>query len=260
MSAIKLGVRLQSLKMPLRSALTVANRLGATAVEIDARHDLRPSELTGTALRQLRKMLADLNLTVASVRFLTRRGYAEQEQLDRRVEATKGAMRMAAQLGAQLVVNQIGTIPESPDDPQAELLAAVVEDLGRFGQHVGAWLACETGTEPLDRMGQFLDRLPSGSAVVALNPGNLLINGYNLEPGLASVVHRCWIVEATDGVPDRARGRGNEVPLGRGMADFPAIVGQLSEAHYQGHYVVGPQATAEPIESVAQALRFLTNM
>jgi hypothetical protein len=46
MSTIKLGVRLQSLKMPLRSALMVANRLGATAVEIDARHDLRPSELT----------------------------------------------------------------------------------------------------------------------------------------------------------------------------------------------------------------------
>ena len=41
--------------------------LGAEAVEIDARNELRPEEMSQTGVRQLRKMLEDLNLRVSAI-------------------------------------------------------------------------------------------------------------------------------------------------------------------------------------------------
>ena len=81
----------------------MASRIGASAVELDARNEIHPSQLSDTGLRQLRKMLEDLNLKVASLRFQTRRGYDHPQDLDRRVEATKAAMKLAYRLGAPVV-------------------------------------------------------------------------------------------------------------------------------------------------------------
>ena len=54
MPAVKIGIQLASLRLPLRKGLAAAARLGASAVEIDARGEIRPQELSGTALRELR--------------------------------------------------------------------------------------------------------------------------------------------------------------------------------------------------------------
>ncbi|MCA9270989.1 MAG: TIM barrel protein, partial [Planctomycetales bacterium] len=106
----------------MRKALQSAARLGAQGVEIDARGELRPAEMTGTAVRQFRKLLEDMNLRVASVCFMTRRGYADEAELDRRVAATKEAMRMAYELRCPTVVNHLGRLPSSDDDPRWKLL------------------------------------------------------------------------------------------------------------------------------------------
>ena len=105
------------------------------------------SQLSDTGLRQLRKMLDDLNLRVASLRFQTRRGYDNPDDLDRRVEATKEVMRLAYRMGASVVVNQIGRVPDSKEDSKWEFVASVLNDLGQYGARVGAFLAAETGTE-----------------------------------------------------------------------------------------------------------------
>ena len=118
MAELNVAVRVEALKMPLRKALETAARLGATAVELDARNQIHPSQLSDTGLRQLRKILDDLNLRVAALRFQTRRGYDNPEQLDRRVEATKAAMQLAYRLDCRLVVNAVGSIPDSEDDPR----------------------------------------------------------------------------------------------------------------------------------------------
>ena len=92
---IKVGIHLASLRLPLLKGLAVAARLGAQAVEIDARGELRPAELTQTALRQMRKTLNDFQLRVCAVSYRTRRGYGVLDDLDARVAGTKEAMRMA---------------------------------------------------------------------------------------------------------------------------------------------------------------------
>jgi sugar phosphate isomerase/epimerase len=256
---IRIGIQLAGLRLPFKQALRTAARLGVEAVEIDARTELRPSELVGTGLRQVRKMLEDLNLRVAAVRYATRRGYEITEELDRRIEGTKRAMKMAYELGANVVVNHVGAIESDPAHPSREVLRSVLGDLGVYSQKIGAFLACETGAEPLSVLGQLIDSLPEGSVGITLNPGNLLVNGFDLDD-LAKVARHVMLVHAKDGVPDRARGRGTQVPLGYGLAEFPNIVATLEEHAYRGYFVVERDLPANPIEEFRTAIEFLSNM
>ena len=143
--------------MPFRRALETAAQLGVHSVEIDARAEIQPSQISDTGLRQLKKMLEDLNLRVASLRFQTRRGYDALADLDRRVEATKETMKLAYRLGAPLVVNSIGQVPENQTDPRWITLQQVMDDLGRHGARVGAFLCAETGSESGEQLAALLD-------------------------------------------------------------------------------------------------------
>ncbi|MCA9259203.1 MAG: TIM barrel protein, partial [Planctomycetales bacterium] len=109
------------MKQPFKKALHTAARTGCDGVQIDARNELRPSECSDTAVRQLRKLLDDLNLRVGSVRFPNRRGYAEPTDLQRRVEATLDAMRMASQFRAATLVCSLGALPQEDSPQRSEL-------------------------------------------------------------------------------------------------------------------------------------------
>ena len=259
MPAISVGVQLSSFGVPFKQSIQLAAAVGADSVEIDARSDLRPSELSATALRQIRKLLNDLNLRVVSVRFQTSRGYDCADELERRVAATKVAMKMASDLGANAVVNQIGVVPESVDDSSHQMLRDVLFDLGRYSQHVGAFLACETGSEPLTHISGLIESLPQGALAVTLNPGNLIVNGYDMT-GLREIAPHVLLVHAKDAVPDRARGRGTEVALGRGLVEFPEIMATLEEQRYRGSYVVQRDGQSNVRQEIALAIQFLKNI
>lgn len=85
MIGVRVAIQTKCLAQPLKQALHTAGRLEADGVQIDLRQELLPAELSDTALRQLRKLLDDLNLRVGSVAFPTRRGYATTQDLERRL-------------------------------------------------------------------------------------------------------------------------------------------------------------------------------
>lgn len=246
---------------PLRVAIARAAQIGAKFVQIDARNDVRPSELSATGARQLRKMLDDFNLRVASVRFQTRRGYDSPNDLSRRIDATKEAMEMAYKLGAGLVINQIGNVPDSVDDPRYQSLAAVMADLGRFGAHVGAFLAAETGTEEGEKLAKLLDGDQTSYVAVALNPGKLVINRFNVQDAIKALGSRIRTVIAIDGVVDLAAGRGITVPVGQGTADFPAILAALEDFQYTGDLVVGDEEPGpNSVQTAAETVEYIRNL
>jgi sugar phosphate isomerase/epimerase len=259
LSNINIGVQLSSFQMPFKNALIAANRLGVRGVEIDARIDLDMEQMSASAIRQIRKMLDDLNLRVAAIRFRTRRGYDCREGLDRRVSATKQAMRLAFDMGASVVVNQIGQVMADLSGDSMTVLRDALMDIGQHGQRVGAFLACESGSEDLADLVAFIESLPDGSAGIALNPGNLLVNGFDLT-ALKSAARHVMLVHAKDGVKDLARGRGSEVPLGRGLAEFPEIIATLAEHQFRGFYVVEREISQNPFEEISQAVEFLKNV
>lgn len=260
MADVKVGIQLASLRMPLKKALLTAARLGAQGVEIDARNDIRPEDLSDTGRRQLRKMLDDLNLRVAAVRFYTGRGFDVAENLERRIDGTKQAMRFAYSLGAGVVVNQVGQVPESSDHPSHDMLVQCLTDLARYGQKVGAMLGAETGSEPGERLAGLIDGLRETAIGITFNPGNLIVNNFSVEDALPACTPHTLLVHAKDGVRDLARGRGSEVPLGRGIAEFPQIIASLEEHRYRGWYVIERDYSEDIVQSLSYAIQFLRNL
>jgi len=257
---LRVGIQLASLRLPFKQALEVAARLGADAVEVDARHELKPAEISRTGLRQIRKMLQDFNLRVCAVSFPTHRGYDVVEDLDRRVAATKEALRFAYELGASVVVNQVGRVPAESEGPQWDSLMQSLSELGAFSHRVGAFLAAKTGSEEGADLARLIAALPAGSLTVDLDPGNLIINGFSATDAVASLGEFITHVHAKDAVRDLARGRGLETPLGRGSVDFPELIGHLEEHGYRGYFTIEREQAADPVTEIGQAVEYLRRM
>ena len=130
MLRIRPAVRLTCFGLPFRKALVRAAELGAEAVEIDARHEFKPGEMSQTAIRQINKLLDEQGLRISALSFNTRRGYNVIADLDRRVAATRQAMLLASNLGCNVVTNRIGVVPENQEDVSFTLLQQILIDLG----------------------------------------------------------------------------------------------------------------------------------
>jgi len=256
----RISIQLRSLQLPFKKALLTASQMGAEGIEIDLRNDLPAGELSNTGLRQIRKMIVDLNLRVTAASFPTRRGYNVVEQLDQRVEATKKALYLAAKLGTNIVINSVGRIPPDQSGPEWDLLLQVLDDLGRVGMRAGAILAADTGAEDGSVLKSLLDAIPDGSLGVNLNPGQILVNGFSALETTQVLGPFVTHVHATDGVRDLARGRGLETPLGMGSADFPEIVAKLEQFDYRGFFTVAPRDPNTTIGTIQNGIEFLKSL
>ncbi|MBS0211163.1 MAG: sugar phosphate isomerase/epimerase [Planctomycetes bacterium] len=259
MLQLKIALQLRSLPTSFRRALDVARQLNIDAVEIDARGEVNP-QLGETGIRQVRKLLDDQGLRVAAVEFRTRRGYEVEEDLQPRVEATRAAMRLAYELGARVVVNQVGRVPADDKSPIWQRLTEVLADLGAYGQKVGAMLCTETGAESGADLRRLLEALPKGALGVTFDPGNLIVNGFSSQDAAQELAGWIEHVHVNDAVRDLARGRGMAVEIGRGAADFPALLGLLEERQYRGYLSIERGSVDNPALEVSQAVQYLRNL
>ena len=260
MLPLRIGVQLKSLRLPLRRALAVAGELGVEAVEIDARGEIRSRDMSQTAVRQLRKQLDDHGLRVAALEYRTRRGYHVRDDLEARVEGTKEAMRLAYRLGAAVVINHVGRVPQA-ESSDWSLLVDVLGDLSRFGQRTGARLAATAaGAESGEDLARVLAAIPEGGIAVNLDPGELVRGGGSplevIEKVGTSIAH----VRANDGVRDLSSGMGLAVPLGRGSVDYPAILAALEQRDYRGYLTIERQGPEDPREEISHAVSYLRNL
>ena len=275
MPELKIAIETLSLRQPFKKALQTAAQLGAAAVEIDVRNELRVEEFSQTALRQLRKMLEDLNLKVSAVTFPTRGGYDESRDLDRRLAATRSAMKFAYEVGARVVVNQIGQVPDDPPNPQGDfppgdlpeenlpqgdLLIESLMNLSDYGQRVGAFFAVRTGNGSAEHLARLIDRLPEESLGVSLDPGALIVQGETPQDAISILGRRILHVHANDAVRDLSPGRATEVTLGRGSADFPALLGALEEFNYRGWFTIERRDGDNPIGEIGDAVKYLRSL
>jgi sugar phosphate isomerase/epimerase len=261
MAQARIAVRLSSFGAPLRQSLAAAASLGVKAVQLDAGPPLKLSELSATGIRQLRKLVSDFDMKIAAIRFQTRRGYDTLEGLSRRVDATKTLMATAYELGAPLLINRLGDVPEKTDDPRYQTLVEVVSDLGRHGTRVGTFFAAETGSEPGASLAKLLESDHNAFVAAALNPGTLIINRFGCGEAIRALGDRIRVVVATDGVVDLSAGRGVTVPIGQGTADYPEILAELENRGFSGHLIVGEdQPHPEALQRLADTIGYLQNL
>jgi len=260
MLKLKKGLCLESLRQPLKKALTTAAEMGADGVEINARTELRPSELSRTAVRHLKKMLADLNLQVSAIHFPTRRGYDDPEDLERRIKATKDAIDMAYQLGASVVTNRIGRVSEDQDDQHRQTLLQALTDIGLHSQRAGAWLAAQTTSESSETLKGLIDAMPPMTLGVDFDPGEFIMNGHSADQALKVLGSHVLNFRARDAVRDLSLGRGLEVQLGRGSVDMAGLLAVLEENRYQGYITIQRDSESDCAIQCAQSIEYLDNL
>jgi sugar phosphate isomerase/epimerase len=253
---LKIGIQTRSLRQAFKQAIRTAARLGADGVEIDARNELRPGDLSSTGLREFHKLLEDLNLRVAAVAFPTRRGYDDGEDLERRVQATQAAMRFARELRADVLINRVGQVPEDVNDPRYVRLVESLTAIGAYGDRVGTRLAAQTGGERPRDLARLIDALPEHTVGVDLHPTGLIFGGHSPRDAVQVLGPHVLHVHACDAVRDAA-GRANEVAMGRGSAEMPELLGHLTEFDYRGWVTIERRESADPIGDIENAVSFL---
>ena len=102
--------------------------------------------------------------------------------------------------------------------------------------------------------------LADHALLVALNPGQLILNGFSVLEAVEAVGSAVAHVYASDAESDRPRRLGRFVPLGEGSADFPALLGALEERAYRGHFTLTTADESDPIGAMKRAMDFLKQL
>lgn len=256
MHQLKLAFPTRLLKVPLRQAIAQVAQAGLSGIQLDARNELKPRELSETGLRQLLHQLGEQGLQVASVTFPIRRSLSEPEQLDGRVAAIKEALTFAGRLSARVLTVRAGRIPAEPESSQYQLLVDVLNDLARHGNHVGTTLCLTTLGDSVENRAALLDRVDQGFIGTDLDPAGLVANSISLGQLIqrfhSSILH----VRLRDALKDMD-GSVVETTLGRGEVDWEELLALLDEADFRGWMTAERTAGDDLVGDTLRAIQYI---
>ena len=257
---MKIGIRLESLGLPLRRALQSSERLGVAGVQVDAVGDLAPDKLSQTGRREFRHLLRGHNLELTALGCPMRRGLNVAENLDARIEHVRKVMTQSADMGPRRVVVEAGHIAKDGELEANLLLSQSLLALGQHGDRTGTVLALETGQESGEIMARFLASFDTGGLGANFDPANLLIHGFDPYASLQALGKRIVHVHVKDARQASASREAAEVPLGHGDIDWLKILGLLEEVEYQGWLTVERESGNRRPADVSEAVGFLRRL
>jgi sugar phosphate isomerase/epimerase len=262
MNRFQIGIRLESLGLPLRKGLAEAARLGVAGVQIDARGDLNPDNLTATGRREFRNLLKAHNLELTALGCPLRRGLDTTEDQQPRLEHVRKVMNLSYDLGPRLTVVQAGAVPGEGEQEAARgaVLRESLLDLSRHGDRTGTRLALETGLETGAALAAWLKSFDTGSLAANLDPANLLLHHFDPYDSVHALTGLIAQVHARDARRSTASRTAQEVPLGHGDIDWLRLLEVLAEVEYRGWLVVERETGTDRIGDVAAGVEFLRRM
>jgi sugar phosphate isomerase/epimerase len=260
MNRLKIGIRLESLGLPLRRGLAEASRLGVPGVQIDAVGDLAPNALSQTGRREFRNLLRTHNLELTALGCPLRRGLDPTVDQQPRLEHVRKVMSLSFDLGPRLVLVQAGQVPEDPASPRRQALRESLLDLGGHGDRIGAVLALETGLESGAVLAAFLRQLDTGSLAANLDPANLLMRGFDPYESTRALGGLIAHTHAKDCRQASASRAAQEVPLGHGDIDWLRYLATLEEVEYRGWITVERETGDNRAADVANGVAFLRRL
>lgn len=260
MNRFKIGLRLESLGLPLRQSLDEAARIGAAGVQTDAAGDLTPDNLSQSGRRAFLVRLRTLNLELSALGCPLRRGLGAAEDQQQRIEHVRKVMALAYELGPRLVVLAAGSVPEKEDEPEARRLREGLTALGQHGDRIGVTLALEAGLESGEVLAKYLATFDTGSLAANLDPANLLLHGFDPLRAVRDLLGRIAQVHARDCRKASASRAAQEVPLGHGDIDWLAFVEALAEVEYRGWLVVEREQGDRRVADIEAGVKFLRRL
>jgi sugar phosphate isomerase/epimerase len=205
-------------------------------------------------------------------------GFGKAELNPERVERSKLIMDLAKDLDTEVVTTHIGVVPADPKHDRYKVMQEACEQLGDYGDKVGAYFAIETGPEKAVVLKAFLESLRSRGVRVNFDPANLvMVAGDVASEAVKTLGKHIVHTHAKDGVMlksidpelvytpggmvDGKRVVGSdyflEVPLGEGKVDFDAYLPALASTGFKGFLTIEREVGADPEGDIRKAVAFL---
>ena len=283
MPRLKIGVMVESFRLPLRDGIEKAAEIGADGIQVYAvKGETDLDKLKGDARREFKEFVASRGLKISALcGDLGGHGFERASDNEWKVEKSKRVMDMAVELGTDVVTTHVGCIPEEPKDERYVNIKAACEELASYGDKVGAAFAIETGPETVEGLKSFLDGLSARGVRVNYDPANLvMVTGDDAVAGVKKLKDYIVHTHAKDGVkkcdidPETLYGwfaDGGikdvrlsdyflETPLGEGKVDFPAYIRALREVGYGGFFTIEREVGENPEADIKKAMVFLREL
>ena len=281
---MKIGVIVETLRLPLAEGLRKAAEIGCEGVQLYALNpELDMRSVAAEAVRRAARMIRDCGLAVSSVTGdLPGHGYSVPAEVPECVRMMKRFIDLSLELDCRVITNHIGVIPADPADPDWAVMVDSVGQVAAYAASRGSSLAIETGPEPAEVLKRFLGAVGSPALGINLDPANLkMVLDADPAAAVRLLAGRIFHTHAKDGVHYQAcdpkvlydafadggfealvarTGKlFEEVPLGRGQVDWNAYLAALRDTGYNGFLTIEREVGADPAADIAMAVGFLRN-
>lgn len=239
MDRTRIGVRLESLDMPIRAAIDAAASLGVGSIAFDATGELQPDRLSQTGRRQLSHILRTRELAAAGIGVASAQGFDVDDRLDARVARTMAVLRFAYEMGAPFAFNHLGQIPDPTDAVRRAVFTDVLQRIGHEANRVGAIFAIHTTFESPAQLAELLAELNNPGIAVLYDPANVMVRAGNPYEGLEKLVASTVGIVCKDVMRTGMSATGfEETPIGAGEMDWPRLHATAAAAHFLGRFIV----------------------
>lgn len=222
---------------PLRRVLRDIQETQATGVQLQVARDISFDEMGDSGRRQLLRELGEYELSIGTLAVVLQRPLTDLHGLDERIDIVKRAMQLAFQLKTTTVTFRIGAIPVDAAGIEYETLQAVLNDLARHANRVGAIPSITPSGDSFERTGELIAGVTEGPIGVTLDPASLVPAGLSAADGFRDLVDHINNVLIRDAVRD-IDGAISEVPVSRGEVDWDGLLSLVREAEFAGWLTV----------------------
>ena len=174
-------------------------------------------------------------------------GLVPPEYREMRVKNLCDGADFAHRIGLTDVATHMGFIPECPFDPNFEPLCDAIRTVAQHLKKNGQYLLFETGQETPVTMLRCFEQVGMDNLGVNLDTANLILYG-KANPVDALDVFGKYVrnLHAKDGFyPVNGHDLGEEVRLGDGKVDFPALFRKLKELGYDAYVTIEREISGE---------------
>jgi len=260
MRRVKVAVATRVFDLPLKQAVYEAAKTGASGVQFDAWNELNSVELSQTGRRQLVKYLSDYDLSVASLYLPFKRALYDLTQLEQRLDLIRHTMKLAFDLRSGVVTLRVGPVPDKEKSPDTySLLIELLDDLARYGNHVGAVLAVTPVCEPPELLLEVLEQVKQGPIGVDFDPTVYVAGDWSAIDVFKQVHQKVQHVLVHDAVRD-IDGTVEEVPVGRGDVTWDELLVLIDHSGYTGWLTVVRNAGEDKSGDCARAVQYIRNV
>ncbi|GJM26386.1 MAG: hypothetical protein DHS20C16_28010 [Phycisphaerae bacterium] len=224
-----IGVRIDDLKSGVKSGIRCATQMGFSAAEVAAdSQEVCPSELSETGRSHLARLVRSGNMAFSALSHNA--GFAELTDvthLNRAVESTKEAIRLAADMRVPTLSKGLGPL-SSVNERDRDSVIAAIWDVSKYAERFGTTLAIHSRFGGTDSLIELVQQIACPGLQIAIDPGELISAGVDPLAAASATGDQlalAYIRDAQVGTPEHA---GSEVPLGQGSLDLQAYLAHLS--------------------------------